>query len=121
MVKEVAHPRRYRCFRARVLPPPTPAQHGAANRQLAQLYSCVVRLGACAAACDPSLVEVLRSTRDPLALADILAASLVADLPQQRAALTGKTLTVRLASLVDGLTESLVRLGHRAGRLAATH
>lgn len=113
--QEVAHPRRYRCFRAVAVPPPTRAQHEAAGRQLAQLQSCVVRLGASAARCDRPLVEVLRATPDPIALADLLAASLVGDVAQQQAVLASDTLARRLQLLVDGLAEAVARLGQRAG------
>lgn len=119
MLQEVAHPRRYRCFRVASMPPPSGAQQRDAGRELAQLQSCVVHLGTAAARCDRPLVEVLRATRDPLQLADILAASLVHDPAQQQAILAHKTLARRLQLLVDGLADSVATLVVRAGQAGA--
>lgn len=115
MLQEVAHPRRYRCYRVAPMAQPTPAQQCAAGRELAQLHSCVVHLGSAAARCDRPLVEVLRATRDPLALADVLAATLVADAAQQQAVLASKVLARRLQLLVDGLADAVARLSLRCG------
>ena len=60
---------------------------------------------------DAQLVEVLRSTADPLELADILAATLVSEPEVQQTLLAAGELRVRLSRLIDLLADVMVRIG----------
>lgn len=101
----------YRRFVARLIPRATPASLVAARAELVELRSCVVALSRAVAQTDQQLLEVLRSTADPLELVDILAAVLVPDPLRQQALLATPDFRTRLVRLNETLAEAMVRLG----------
>lgn len=101
----------YRRFRARVVPSPTDHDAAAAQVQLVHLESCVISLVTAVAETDAQLVEVVRSTPDPIKLADILAATVVQDSNHQQALLATTDLRPRLTMLIDLLTDVLATTG----------
>jgi Lon protease-like protein len=109
LVDELPSSRSYRCFRAEVVPRPTPDAVLEAHTELARLQSCVCSLGAAAAETDKELVEVLRSTADPLELTDILAAVLISEPARQQVVLSAPDLRVRLRQLIDSMAEVMLR------------
>ena len=100
----------YRTFETELVPLHDDNDLHRASEQLGRLQSCVISLKTAAHNADEQLIEVLRSTSDPMALADILAASLVADIGQQQRLLSTLNLCDRLEELIDALAEPLARL-----------
>jgi Lon protease-like protein len=114
LVQEVVGSRPYRSFCGDIIErPDAPAVH-AARAELMRLHSCVYTLGNAAAHCDQELVEVLHSTADPIALADILAAVLVNNPAEQQVLLATTDLRARLRQLLDTLAEVLLRFDRPA-------
>ena len=111
LLEEVTSHRKYRTFHAEQVPRPTTQALARARLELARLQSCVYTLSAAAAECDQELVEVLRSTADPIELTDILAAVLVREPTQQQDLLATVDFRVRLAQVVDTLAEVILRYG----------
>lgn len=99
----------YRCFRAEPLPRPTAEALEAAHDSWVRLRSCVCSLGAAAAHADQELVEVLRSTADPLELTDILTAVLVREPAVQQRMLATTCLTTRIDGLVESMVDAMAR------------
>lgn len=79
--------------------------------ELARLQSCVLSLRRSVAETDEQLVEVLRTTADPVALADILGAVLVTDPDTRQRLLASENLRDRLRLLIDAVAEVMVRVG----------
>ena len=109
LLEELPSARAYRCFRAATVARPDARDYLTAHQELARLQSCVLHLGAAAASSDQQLVEVLRSTADPLDLADILAAVLVSDPQRQQRLLACNDLRQRLTDLMDRMAEVMAR------------
>ena len=109
LLEELPSARAYRCFRAATVARPDARDYLTAHQELARLQSCVLHLGAAAASSDQQLVEVLRSTADPLDLADILAAVLVSDPQRQQSLLACNDLRQRLTDLMDHMAEHMAR------------
>lgn len=99
----------YRSFRARTVPRPGVDALAAAADEWARLRSCVCSLGMAAAASDQELVDVLKSTADPLELTDILSAVLVQDVAAQQKILASTCLKERLSGLIDSMVDALAR------------
>lgn len=114
---EVPSARGYRCFRARPCEDPSASELSATRRQWTMLHHCVRSIGDIAAATDHDLVEILQTTRDPLELADLLAAVLVPDPGVQQQLLACLQLPARLALLIDCMVDALARLGTPPARL----
>lgn len=110
LVQELRTDKLYREFRAEVLPRPDREALREAEFQLAKLQSCVLGLRTMLGSEEAPLIEVLRSTSDPLELADILAASLIEDSETQQAVLASEPLAERLEKLIDALAEAMLRL-----------
>jgi len=100
----------YRRFRAEIIPKPSDDDTNRARDQLARLESCVMNLVASVAESDVELAEVLRSTPDPLQLAEFLSATVVQDIGTQQELLATLDLRVRLSKLIDVLVEVLGRV-----------
>ena len=111
LLAELPSNRSYRNFSTEAIARPSEQALGAAHRELARLHSCVCSLGSAAAECDQELVEVLRSTADPLELTDILCAVLVREPVRQQSLLATLDLAARLTDLIDSLAEVLLRYG----------
>jgi Lon protease-like protein len=111
LTEEIQCNRGYRRFKATVVPPPDEHDLERAKQELAKLQSCVLSLRSSVAETDAQLVEVLRSTSDPLELADILAATLVSEPERQQYYLSAVDLRERLGNLIDALAEVMVRIG----------
>jgi Lon protease-like protein len=109
LVQEVAGAWRYRCVSGEIIERPDAPEVQAARAELMRLHSCVYTLANAAAQCDQQLVEVLHSTDDPVALADILAAVLVKNPAEQQVLLATTDLRARLRQLLDKLAEVLLR------------
>jgi uncharacterized protein len=111
LTDELPRERRYRRFQAEVIPRPDERMIGEAKSELAKLQSCVLSLRTLVAETDQPLLEVLRSTADPIDLSDILAASLVSTPQMQQQILACERLRDRLSLLIDALAEVMLRLG----------
>lgn len=111
LLEELDGEQPYRRFRARVVPNPSDQDASAAQSQLVHLESCIISLVTAVAETDAQLVEVVRSTPDPIKLADILAATVVQDSNQQQALLAATDLRPRLTMLIDHLTDVLATVG----------
>ncbi|MEM6533434.1 MAG: LON peptidase substrate-binding domain-containing protein [Myxococcota bacterium] len=111
LVEELDTDTAYREFKAEVLPRPSEDMIRAAEGELAKLQSCVLSLRTMLGDQDAPLIEVLRSTSDPLELADILAASLISDSELQQKVLASENLAFRLSNLIDVLAEVMLRVG----------
>ena len=98
----------FRSFRAEMVDTCGAAE---AAGELARLQSCVLSLRRSVAETDQQLVEVLRTTADPVALADILGAVLVADPDTRQLLLATENLRDRLRLLIDAVAEVMVRVG----------
>jgi uncharacterized protein len=101
----------YRRFKSEIIERPNDRQLAAASRELARLQSCVLSLRTSVQKSDAQLVEVLRSTSDPVQLADILAAAVISDSEVQQYLLAQPDFAVRLRTLIDGLAEVMVKTG----------
>lgn len=99
----------YRTFKAQTVPRPGVAALAAAAPLWARLRSCVCSLGMAAAASDQELVDVLKSTADPLELTDILSAVLVQDTVAQQKILATPNLDERLSELIDSMVDAMAR------------
>lgn len=115
LLDELPLDRRYRRFRADVIAAPTEPELKEAHAELAKLQSCVLALRSVVAERDAPMLEVLRSTSDPLELADILAASMISSPAVQQELLASINLRTRLAQLVDALADAMVRMGEPDG------
>lgn len=111
LAKELETTKLYREFRAEVISRPNEDKMRAAESELAKLQSCVLSLRTMVGEKDAPLIEVLRSTSDPLELADILAASLISDSSLQQKVLASDDLSARLETLIDVLAEVMLHLG----------
>ncbi len=111
LLEELPREHAYRCFNVEVVPRPTEAALVLAAPELARLNSCVLGAGTAFVECDQQLCEVLRSTADPLQLADILCATLVADPQRQQSLLATLDLRERLRAVVEALAEAMARAG----------
>lgn len=111
LLDELPHERLYRRFAAEVIPAPTAQDEKAARQELVELESCVVSLVQSVAERDAELVEVVRSTTDPIKLADILAATVVRDAAVQQDLLATRNLKTRLSKLIDAMADVLVEVG----------
>ena len=110
MVRPVAQQHRYACFQTASLPSFTPEDVHAARFASSRFANCLHQLARRAARHDRALLTLLRATRDPWALADILAAAVVQDPRQQQAVLQSKDLRERLSRVVDGLAAAMLQL-----------
>lgn len=111
LVSEHPQEELYRNFATELVPIHSDDDLTRASEQLGRLQSCVISLKTAAHKSDEQLIEVLRSTSDPMALADILAASLVADIGSQQRLLSALSIPDRLEQLIEALAEPLARLG----------
>jgi len=109
LLDELAPECTYRRFRAEVVPAATEIDVQAAQAELLELESCVMALVAARGSTDAQLVEVLRSTPDLVKLADIVAATLIAEPEVQQQVLEAVDLKRRLRILTDGLAEVLAQ------------
>tara|TARA_Y100001934_G_C12332827_1_gene766067 strand:+ start:1107 stop:1772 length:666 start_codon:yes stop_codon:yes gene_type:complete len=100
----------YRTFATRLVPMHSEEDLDRASEQLGRLQSCVLALKTAAHNADEQLIEVLRSTSDPMALADILAASLISNIDMQQQILGATNIPDRLEQLIEALAEPLARL-----------
>ncbi len=82
-----------------------------AGPELARLQSFVVGLREAVARTDRQLVEVLGTTADPIALADILSAVLVNDPITRQRLLATPNLRDRLRILIDSVADVMIRIG----------
>ena len=82
-----------------------------AGAELARLQSCVLSLRRSVEKTDAQLVEVLRSTSDPVELTDILSAVLVAEPAKRQTLLETESLRTRVSMLIDAVAEVMVRVG----------
>ncbi len=109
LLEELPLERSYRRFRSEIIPRPSEPELARASRELARMQSCVLSLRSSVAESDEQLVEVLRSTPDPVQLADILAAAVVSDSALQQALLAEPDIQARLRRLIDALAEVMAR------------
>jgi uncharacterized protein len=109
--EELALEKPYRRFTAEIIERPGDAEQHSASRELARLQSCVLSLRTSVQESDAQLVEVLRSTSDPVLLADILSAAVIADAAVQQYLLSELDFAARLRTLIDALAEVMVRSG----------
>lgn len=100
----------YRRFAARTIDRPNEADLAEAKHELAKLQSCVLSLRTLVAERDAPLLEVLRSTSDPIDLADILAASVIATPALQQQVLETARFRQRLAFLIDALADVMLQM-----------
>lgn len=100
----------YRCFTAERLTPAAAQDLESASIELGRLQSCVLSLSALVEDKDEQLLQVLRATADPIKLADILGAAVVTDTSLQQRLLSTADVRSRLAMLVDGLAEVMVKV-----------
>lgn len=111
LIEELAEARPYRRFRAELIPLPTEEALGSASRELGRLESCIMSLRSSLEDRDSQLCEVLRSTPDPVQLADVLSAAVISDSDLQQRLLAAQDVRQRLKMLIDGLAEVMVREG----------
>lgn len=102
--------RLYRQFTATTIDRPDDAMLSDARHELAKLQSCVLSLRTLVAERDAPLLEVLRSTSDPIDLADILAASVISTPALQQQVLETVRFKSRLAVLIDALTDVMLQI-----------
>ena len=102
--------RLYRRFAARTIERPTDKELSDAKHELAKLQSCVLSLRTLVAERDAPLLEVLRSTSDPIDLADILAASVISTPNLQQQVLETVRFRERLAFLIDALADVMLQM-----------
>ena len=101
----------YRRFDISPFGPPSPDCVAAAQSELVRLQSCILSLRSAIGQRDQQLVEVLSSTADPLALADILSAVMVNEPHDRQALLELGDLKRRLGMLIDLLAEAMIHVG----------
>jgi Lon protease-like protein len=111
LVREVDSRPAYRRFRVEIIPDPGEAALLGASRELGRLESCIMSLRSALEDRDAQLCEVLRSTPDPVRLADVLAAAVIQDIELQQRLLATPVLEHRLELLIDGLAEVMVKDG----------
>ncbi|MBI5511685.1 MAG: LON peptidase substrate-binding domain-containing protein [Deltaproteobacteria bacterium] len=109
LVEELPPERGYRRFRVEIIPKPSADETDAAKDELLRLERCVMNLVTSLGETDQQLVEVLRSTEDPVQLSEFLAATVVQDVETQQELLQTLDLRARLAKLIDVLVEVLGR------------
>lgn len=97
-------------YAVQLIPPPSATSILDAQEELGRLQSCIWNLGQVAARQDAQIIEILRSTDDPVGLADVLCATLVRGPDARQMLLDTVVLKDRLASLVDSLAELMVTL-----------
>ncbi len=100
-----------RRFRAELIPAPADEALAGASRELGRLESCIMSLRSWLEDRDEQLCEVLRSTPDPVQLADVLAAAVVQETALQQRLLEAQDVRQRLRILIDGLTDVMLRDG----------
>ncbi len=100
-----------RRFRTELIPGPGDDALAGAWRELGRLESCIMSLRSWLEDRDEQLCEVLRSTPDPVQLADVLGAAVVQETALQQRLLEAQDVRQRLAILIDGLTDVMVRDG----------
>ncbi len=111
LLEELPLDKPYRRFRAEPIAGPGDAELARASRELARLQSCVLSLRSSVQESDAQLVEVLRSTSDPVQLADILSAAVVSDVDLQQRLLAERDFATRVRTLIDVLAEVMVKTG----------
>ncbi len=109
LLEELPSERTYRRFAAEIVPVPSESDIRAAQAELLKLESSMLSLVGTVGATDTQLIEVLRSTPDPVKLADIMAATLITEPYKQQEILEAVDLRVRLAKLTDALVDVLAR------------
>jgi Lon protease-like protein len=109
--EEIRAPGAYRRFRTELVPLPTEDALGSASRELGRLESCIMSLRSALEDRDEQLGELLRSTPDPVQLADVLAAAVIQDTALQQRLLAAQDVGQRLRMLIDGLADVMVREG----------
>ena len=112
LVEEIPGVRPYRCFRVELIAEPNEIALESAWRELGRLESCMMSLRSSLADGDAQLCEVLRSTPDPVQIADVLAAAVISNSDLQQQLLAAQDVGQRLAMLIDGLAEVMIREGH---------
>ncbi len=111
LAEELPCPEGYRRFRVRLLPAPDERATSAARDELSRLERSVWSLLARSQTTDAQLAEVVRSTPDPVQLADILAATVIPDPNTQQEILAAADLRLRLAMVNDALAGVLATSG----------
>ncbi|MBI3178044.1 MAG: LON peptidase substrate-binding domain-containing protein [Deltaproteobacteria bacterium] len=109
LLEELPFERTYRRFSAEVVPAPSESDIRAAQAELLKLESSMLSLVGAVGTTDTQLIEVLRSTPDPMKLADIMAATLITEPHKQQEILEATDLRARLARLTDALVDVLAR------------
>ncbi len=110
LITELPLQRHYRRFTARVIARPDENDMSEAKSELAKLQSCVLSLRTLVAERDQPLLEVLRSTSDPIDLSDILAASVISTPALQQQVLETVRFKQRLAVLIDALADVMLQI-----------
>jgi len=111
LLEELKGEQEYRRFRAQWVPQPTDDDIEEAKFELLRLQGCVISLMGSILQTDAELVEVLRSTSDPVKLADILGATVVGKVEQQQDLLNTLHLKKRIAKLIDLMVDVLATTG----------
>ncbi len=112
LLQEVHKRSSYRSFHIAAIEAPSHDAILEARSEMASFQSCVVNLQACVETHDEQLAAMLRSTADPLRLADILGAVLVNDHLRQQELLATTSLKQRLLQLIDVIAEAMIKFGH---------
>lgn len=110
IIKEIPS-ERYRRFHVELMPLPTEKDLEEASLELGRLESCIMSLRTSLEDKDAQLGEVLRSTPDPVQIADVLAAAVISDSDLQQKLLAAQKVRNRIQMLIDGLAEVMVRVG----------
>lgn len=108
----------YRRFSATTIERPDEKALNDAKHELAKLQSCVLSLRTLVAERDAPLLEVLRSTSDPIDLADILAASVISTPTLQQQILETARFKMRLAVLIDALADVMLQISEPSSEQA---
>ncbi len=111
LLEELPREKPYRRFRANIIERPSGRDLGCAAQELGRLQSCVLSLRQSLETRDEQLCEVLRSTSDPIQLADVLAAAVVSDCDLQQHLLACESFAERVRALIDALADVMVRTG----------
>jgi Lon protease-like protein len=110
LVEEVTASTNYRRFRSELIAKPNEDALQEAVDELTRLQSCVLSLQSLVQESDAQLAEVLRSTPDPVQLADILSAVLINEPLARQDVLETVELKGRLTKLIDVMTEVMVNV-----------
>ncbi len=111
LIQEITGEQIYRRFRVEIIPGASDVDLLRASKQLGRLESCIMSLLSAFSGSDEQLCEVLRSTPDPVQLADVLAAAAISNSELQQRLLATTDLEERLRALIDGLADVMVRIG----------